>query len=241
MGSSDEDLARQIEKFIRCNGQLGVIKAANVVARRRRNESVPLRDPWAYCIRVFNASAARSIVLHQLMYLLENSLRSRVDVLMSEADGPDWYRDLASYLPREIAPVFQTDLQFEAVQERAGGTPPPFAIRRFKQGVTYTERIPFWGLIAIITHNYAKGPLYELFVPPAAGQRLDPEFVTSGLDKIRSARNAVAHHRPISPELYEQSRIRVNRLLEHLEFDVVRAADRIGAAVDELHKELAPT
>lgn len=234
----DDRLLQQIEKFIRCNGQLGVVKAANAVAQRRKSDPDVLRDPWAYCIRVFNASAARSVVLHQMLYLLENSLRSRVDGLMATTTGPGWYQDVHSYLPRDIAPVFLSDDQFQAIQERSTATEPPYPIKKFKQGLTFTEQIPLWGLNAIITHNYAAGHLYELFVPPAGEQRLDPEFVQSALDKIRSARNSVAHNRPVTPALYEQTRIRVHRFLVHLEFDVERALLRVGASVEDLFSQL---
>ncbi len=157
---------------------------------------------------------------------------------MTKTAGADWYQDVHAYPARDIAPVFLTDDQFQGVQDRADGSEPPYAIKTFKQGHTFTEQIPLWGLNSIISQNYAAGPLYELFVPPDGEQRLDPEFVKSALDKVRSARNGVAHNRPVTPALYEQTRIRMHRFLVHLEFDVERAVLRIGASVDDLFTQL---
>lgn len=234
---ADAALKLQIDKFIRCNGALGVIRAANTVASRRKTAAASVEHPWAYCIQVFNGNAARSVVLHQLIYLLENSLRSRVDRLMASAAGDEWYRDVHRYLPREIAPVFLSDQQFQDVQDRQPSNDPPYPILRFKLGITFTERIPFWGLQAIITENYAKGNLYELFTAATPSDRLDPGFVGSSLDRIRAVRNTVAHHRAVSPEVYGKTTSLCDRLLAHLEFDMGKTEERIRAAVAELYRE----
>ena len=237
--ATDEALIRQIGKFIKCNGALGVMKAANIVAARRKTTAEPVVNPWAYCIQVFNGNAARSVVLHQSIYLLENSLRSRIDYLMTSSGGEEWYRDVHTYLTRDIAPVFLSDQQFQDVQDRSGSDDPPYPIQRFKVGSTFCERIPFWGLQAIVTHNYAKGPLYDLFTCPRPSERLDPGLVSSSLDKIRDVRNTVAHHRAISPQLYLKATAICDLFLEHLEFDMYKTEERIGAAVAALFRDRA--
>lgn len=223
----------QVEKFIRCNGALGVIKAANSVARRRAQLGEALRDPWAYCVRVYNGNVARSAALHPLLYVLENALRSRVTAVMSIELGPEWYRDPGAFLDPESAGRMTKGDDYAQVQERHPETSPPYPIQKFRSGVTFVERIPFAGLQRIIEHNYANGHLWAMFTSEAGAPRLDPARIASSLGKLSTVRNDVAHHRAISPEAFLLANSRATELLAHLEFDTHRAFQRIYAAIKE--------
>lgn len=170
--SPDTAPVAQIEKFIRCNGALGVIKAANAVARRRRNDRGVIRDPWAYCIQAFNGNVARSSVLHPLLYVLENALRSRVDTILAVERGREWYRDVESYLDPQSASRFRKGDDYAQVQDRSGAGEPPYPMLVFRSGMIFVQRIPFAGLQRIIEHNYASGTLTSMFLPPADEPRL---------------------------------------------------------------------
>lgn len=232
--SPDTAPVAQIEKFIRCNGALGVIKAANAVARRRRNDPGVIRDPWAYCIQAFNGNVARSSVLHPLLYVLENALRSRVDTILAVERGREWYRDVESYLDPQSASRFRKGDDYAQVQDRSGAGEPPYPMLVFRSGMIFVQRIPFAGLQRIIEHNYASGTLTSMFLPPADEPRLDPAFVKASLERVRNARNDVAHHREITPENFSATYERTRRLLDHLEFDVDRAMRRINTAAEGL-------
>lgn len=222
-----------MEKFIRCNGAAGVIKAANAVARRRAQSGDVVRDPWAYCIRVYNGNVARSAALHPLLYVLENALRSRVTAVMTAELGPAWYRDPHAYLDSESAGRLLKGDDYSQVQERKPGAEAPYPVIKFRSGITFVERIPFAGLQRIIEHNYGSGCLRNLFTSGAGEDRLDPEHVTSSLGKLSTVRNDVAHHRAIGPESFLLANRRTLELLAHLEFDTSRAFDRIYSAIKE--------
>lgn len=228
----------QIEKFMRCNGALGVIKAANAVARRRRSDPDAIKDPWAYCIQVFNGNVARSSLLHPMLYVLENALRSRVDAILTLERGRDWYRDVDSYLDSEAAGRFRKGEEYAQVQDRSDSSEPPYQILAFRSGMVFVQRIPFAGLQRIIEHNYASGPLADMFLPPAGDVKLDPAFVKASIDRVRDARNDVAHHREITPESFAASHHRARKLLDHLEFDVDRAMRRIEIAAGAVRHTL---
>jgi hypothetical protein len=232
----DPQVVAQIEKFIRCNGATGVVKAANAVARRRSSDPGEIKDPWAYCINAYNGSVARSAVLHPFLYVLENALRARVDSLMTAEQGRDWYLLPGTYLDPDSAGRFTKGDDFQAVQDRTGGGDGPYPIQRFRYGSTFLERTSFSGLQRIVEHNYASGPLSELLRGPE-GEKLDPERVRKSLDLVHDIRNDVAHHRTITPEGFSAAERRIVELLVHLEFDVFRALTRIDEAADALLRE----
>lgn len=236
--SAEQAPVAEIEKFIRCNGALGVIKAANAVARRRGADPDAVKDPWAYCIQVFNGNVARSSVLHPVLYVLENALRSRVDAILTIENGRRWYRDVETYLDDESARRFRKGDDYASVQDRSKDAEPPYEMLTFRFGLLFVQRIPFAGLQRIIEHNYASGPLVRMFVPPTGEARLDPASVKSSLNRVRDGRNDVAHHREITPENFAVTCRRARQLLDHLEFDVARAIRRIDAAADELRNNL---
>lgn len=228
----------QIEKFIRCNGALGVIKAANAVARRRRADPDVVKDPWAYCIQAFNGNVARSSVLHPVLYVLENALRSRVDAILTIKGGRHWYRDVETYLDAEAAGRFRKGDDYASVQDRSNDAELPYEMLTFRFGLLFVQRIPFAGLQRIIEHNYASGLLVRMFEPPTGEARLDPASVKSSLNRVRDGRNDVAHHREITPENFTVTYRRARQLLDHLEYDVARAIRRIGTVADELRSNL---
>lgn len=228
----------QVEKFIRCNGALGVIRAANAVARRRRADPDVVKDPWAYCIQVFNGNVARSSVLHPALFVLENALRSRVDTTLTMEIGRYWYRDVETYLDAEAAGRFRKGDDYAQIQLRADDVEPPYDMLTFRSGIVFVQRIPFAGLQRIIEHNYARGPLAQMFEPPAGEARLDPASVKASLDRVRDGRNDVAHHREITPENFAVTYRRTRQLLDHLEFNVARAMRRIDAVAGELRRSL---
>jgi len=75
---ADAEALRRIAKFIRCNGDAGLLEAAREVRKRLTAQPGAIGDPWSYCVSVYNANAARAAALYPLVFLLENGLRARV-------------------------------------------------------------------------------------------------------------------------------------------------------------------
>ena len=230
--AGDPRAEARIEKFIRCNGASGLEVAAHETAAVAAKAG-GVNDVWGYCVAVHNKNLARAATL-LLVHLLENSLRARVDFLMSQLTaGPTWYTSPHSYLPRLDADNLQSLEDCKRVQDRT--TPgPPYPLQTFASGAVFLENVPFWVLRRIVTHNVATR-LRFLFANSAVP--IAPTRVSALLENVNRSRNEIAHHRGIRLNLYVPTAAGLKELLEALEFDVAKTVQRVMDLVAEHNRQ----
>jgi hypothetical protein len=221
---ADPLLRGRVMTFIECNGFEGVLRAARVTARRVSRE--PIADSWAYAVQVFNGTLARLSFLYSLVHLVENALRSQVDLAYVRAWGPDWYLVPSRYVPPGRKSEFVGDAAHRHLRWDPRADPrQPRCILPLASSAASLEGISFGWLVQIVLHGHT-GHLQRVLVNPdeTVVRRSQAERL---LNIARRARNAVAHNRAIPDEEFREAVDALVRLLEALRFDVPKALNRI--------------
>lgn len=226
----DEIAVGRIDKFVRCNGDAGLIDAARETRSQLDQRPGAVADAWHYTISVYNGNAARAAALYPLLFLLENGIRVRVDSLLADQHGPAWFATPERYATRSLADALRSGDRFRAVQERIGDAR---GIRRFASGAEFCQALPFSGLRDLVLDN--PGLTKHAFSARIGIAPIHPQRLRSALKELVDCRNDVAHHRGIRVNLFEDARKTCTEFLERLDFDVAKAGDRILTKVHEVH------
>ncbi|MGH2355620.1 MAG: hypothetical protein ACRDJN_28775 [Chloroflexota bacterium] len=221
--SADPGLRGRVRAFIECNGYEGVHRAARITARKARREAVS--DPWAYTVQVFNGTLARLSYIYGLVHLVENALRSQVDLAYTRAWGPNWYLIPSRYVPpgREnefVGGIVHTRLRWDPRADPRR----PKQILPLESSAAFLDGISMGWLVQLVLHGHA-GHLHGVLVS-LDGTVVRRSQAKKLLDIARRARNAVAHNRPVTNEEFREASAALVRLLEALRFDVPKALHR---------------
>jgi hypothetical protein len=197
-----------------------------------------IRDPWSYCIGVFNHNAARASAAYPYLFLFENGLRARVDAHLTRSLGSRWFLQPGTYLPEGIARALTTKDIYKGVQDRSASQQAPYPIKTFGSGLDFLRSLSLWPLTRIALHIHRRYQL-ALFQVPTGQRAYDPQSLERMFDGIIDARNRVSHHLGLSLTEYEGVRPRLVEVLARLEFDTSKAIARVTRSVAEVHPQTA--
>jgi hypothetical protein len=234
---ADRGAAERIERFLRTNDRVAVLRAANVVAHDRTQlRGRRLRHPWLKCVRVYNQTAAQASLLYPLLHLLEVSLRTREDWWLTATLGRRWWeQEPRAYLDEGSASHLRRHMLDEKLATEHDGR---LLVRKQTSGIGFLAQLPMWVVQRVIMKALREGGYRSLFGQLDPRLDLDPERIAQDLDRLRDARNAVAHHRPMKSAVFEDAYGRAVGLLKLLGFDVVKAEARLADQVNLLHRRL---
>jgi len=243
-GERGTDLVRRVKTFIQCNGYDGVRRAAAGVGKQIAQDT-QFRDSWAFTINAYNANLAHLSILYTLTHLVETSLRSNVDMLLTQAfRHGDWYRTPHLYLRREDIAYFVSDaMQPEIQWETVPGGKQPTQIRALNGSASFMEQLTFGWLMKIVLYGYQPPNRFlagTLLTPE--GKAVSASQAEKLLSSAKNARNAVAHNHYIPLNAYQSAHQNLVTLLQLLRFDLVKAIPRIEGMrkkrMDKVHADL---
>lgn len=93
-----DDIDAKVRAFLRINGIVPVEEAARLLAVRVARGKTP-RDPWAFLVDVVNRDHTRANVFQVLVHWLENALRTRIDISLTDEYGDTWHHYLENFVP----------------------------------------------------------------------------------------------------------------------------------------------
>jgi len=227
-------LRPRIEKFTRCNGHEYVLEAAKETAKRMAGTHGEVADPWPYTVEVVNEALVRGRELYTRFNLYENSLRCKIEVLVTHELGEKWWETPENYLSADDVPKLRRNprLWKSAV---AGDEP---EMQELTGALQFLRVLDFGELQAIVRHLF--NPVFRhVMVPVALNTGSAPmvpdlSWMTARHKQFASTRNQVMHARVVPKETYGQVRRRLDSMLEALEFDVPKTMANIDSCAGKM-------
>lgn len=217
------DLHRRIATFCRLNGHEGVLAAAE-----QTGSVADIQDRWAYTVAAYNNNLARLSHLYTLLHWTENSLRSHLDELLTDAIGIDWFRHPRDYLPPEHAArlaVGESDPWIDR-EDNPACLDGRCIATTYASGAAFLRETSF-GTVKLVTIN-ACYALNRPFLVEAAGNPIRRKQAKKLLESANQSRNLVAHSRTVHLDLntYTKRVNKLNDLLIAMRFDLAKALFR---------------
>jgi len=217
---NDDGLRQRVKTFILCNGFDGVYRAARFTAIRGNHEPNIIAEPWSYTVRVYNGNLARLNYLYTLSHWAESGLRSQLDLHYTVTLGETWPRDPRRYLDgREVNSFLQATRNL-LPWEQVPGVP----MMQVSDAITSTEfleRISLSWLKQMVLKIHG-GDARRILVGQD-GRTINYQRAKSLLEAAVTIRNAVAHNRYLTNEVYTKGEQNLLDLLAILHFDVAKA------------------
>jgi hypothetical protein len=230
--ATDPDLPtpERLATFVRVVGAEDLRSALATTAQRlerhTRGEASPVAHPWEYVVAVVNGRPARLRYLYLLLYLWETSLRTRIDLVLTAAKGPEWFREPSNYLVE--AGVLRMLSTQKSVRVVVDAGPP--AVYGINPGITSGQH--FLRELDLSTLHDILLDSWQVFGPMLKGQWPATMPIGSArglLDTIYRARYLVTHMQRLDNAAFARSTERLRNALGRIEVNVDKALARIGS------------
>ncbi len=227
----DASLRQRVTTFVICNGFEGVYRATRVTRKTLdQGRGTDIDDPWAYTVRVYNRDLAKLSYLYSLRHWVEMGLRSQADQHHIMTLGARWHRDPRNYLDGRQPHSFQQEYVkpftwIPIANETA------MLIDEPEMPSMFMDRISLNWLTQIVLNVHKKDA--RRILVDAQGKKVDFLKAQALLSDAVEIRNAVAHNRFVSNEVFMKGEKDLLDLLRILQFDVEKAVKRTEDERDE--------
>lgn len=230
--ATDPDLPtpERLATFVRVVGaeelRSALATTAQRVERHTRGEASPVAHPWEYVVAVVNGRPARLRYLYLLLYLWETSLRTRIDLVLTAAHGPEWFREPSNYLlEARVLRMLGTQKSVRVIVD--AGPPEAYGIN---PGITSGQH--FLRELDLSTLHDILLDCWQVFGPMLKGQWPSTMPIGSArglLDTIYRTRYLVTHMQRLDNATFARSTERLRNALGRIEVNVDKALARIGS------------